>query len=300
MKSQKQTPDGLYGRVDRPKSHYYFVNGQRAPSVTTILGASYPKQVLGPWQGKMVRNVVLDLLAEGRIDPSMSRREADEVIRKTVAPRLIENRDRGTRAHLLIEDYFMEPADPTADARRASDEAGYLAGAILWAADHHLGLDYMCEVTVLSQEQQWGGTVDMIASLGDGRRWIIDWKTSAHAYPDYALQLYAYMQADYYIHPITGDLTPLSDLHIEAFGVVRLDGEGGYEMFEPTIPFEELDAAWRSIQGVYRYVSTHGVLRKTSEGGKTHTVTANDVQAHEVNLDELLAATQQPTTTGGK
>jgi hypothetical protein len=63
------------------------------------------------------------------------------------------------------------------------------------------------EVTVFHPEYRYAGTADAIVDLGDGRRWLIDYKTTRNdrnaqghvrpQYPERALQLAAYRYATY-------------------------------------------------------------------------------------------------------
>lgn len=50
------------------------------------------------------------------------------------------------------------------------------------------------EITVISKKYGYAGTVDCIAEI-DGEVYVIDWKTSQYIWPEYELQLSAYLEA---------------------------------------------------------------------------------------------------------
>jgi len=54
----------------------------------------------------------------------------------------------------------------------------------------------LSERPVFNDVHQWAGTIDLVADLGDGKRWLLDYKTGASGiYPEHALQLAAYRHA---------------------------------------------------------------------------------------------------------
>ena len=52
------------------------------------------------------------------------------------------------------------------------------------------------EITVFNREHLYAGTLDLLAVMPDGKRYVIDWKTAKAAWPEYSLQIEAYRMAD--------------------------------------------------------------------------------------------------------
>lgn len=151
-----------------PRNGYY-VNGQRVPSVTTILSRFKESGALMYW--------AWDIGRQGKD----YRAERDKAA------------DAGTCAHDMVEcfirgmafDDTKYPGEILAPAQNA------FCAFQRWATQSNLK-PHQTEVGLTSKRYRFGGTLDAV-TLGDELH-LLDWKTSNAVYPDYLLQLAAYGQ----------------------------------------------------------------------------------------------------------
>lgn len=158
----------------------YRIDGQRVPSVTTIIGKFKDAGGLVHWAWQL------------GIDGIDYRRVRDDAA------------SAGTMAHEAVEAWVK--GDPIGFS---SDEIGIRAerafGAFLeWADQTQLKI-VQAEVPLLSHRHRFGGTLD--AMLVRGRLSLGDWKTSNGVYAEYLLQIAAYgilWEENYPDQPIEG------------------------------------------------------------------------------------------------
>lgn len=149
----------------------YKVDGQRVPSVTTIisnckLGGIEPLLI---WANKCGQ--------EGKSHRDVGNQAADA----------------GTCAHDMIECHIKgKKFDPEPYDYDALDVAQPCFEAFLeWQSQTNLKL-VQSEVSLVSEKYGYGGTMDALAT---GKGLVLgDWKTSNHVYTDYIIQLAAYKQ----------------------------------------------------------------------------------------------------------
>jgi hypothetical protein len=103
--------------------------------------------------------------------------------------------------------------------------------------------EVLVEAVVGKREPRYCGTLDLVADLADGRRWLLDWKTTrSGVYPENALQLAAYRYADFYVD---ADFMEAAMPEVDACGVVWLRADG-YDLH----PVEAGPAQFRVFQMV--------------------------------------------------
>jgi hypothetical protein len=110
--------------------------------------------------------------------------------------------DKGSRVHKAIES-LIDGEEITyetvftnrngEEAELAVDEWDAITSFAEWCKDVKPKFLFS-EITVISKEYGFAGTVDAIAKI-DGQMYILDWKTSQSVWPEYELQLSAYKQA---------------------------------------------------------------------------------------------------------
>lgn len=159
--------------------------GVRLPSVTTIIGRFKDGGALLYWANSVGR--------EG----------------KTLDEARIPAATAGTMAHSLVEAHLNKrplpdlQGDPDiiAKARRAFD------AFLSWSEITKLSVRHT-EVSLVSAEHRFGGTLDAIGLINGGNALsLIDWKSSNAIYADYLYQMAAYKilwEEAYPDHPITG------------------------------------------------------------------------------------------------
>lgn len=144
----------------------FLINGQEAPSVTTVLNI-VRKEFLERWRGKL------------------GNAECDRIVR--------ESQELGQRLHEAIEGYFQGETSPELNAH----EAGMFSLFKGWILEERLN-PVELERHVKSDKYLFHGTTDVIGTFGDKDVLSIgDWKTSSAIDPLYFVQLSAYAEAYY-------------------------------------------------------------------------------------------------------
>ncbi len=196
-------------------SRYYEHNGRKLPSVTTICGL-LDKPALVHWAANQACDYILEQL--GNVDERIRRGElsgaivGDIVERARKEFRRVSRRamDVGSKVHAAIEYYIVHGEEPI--IREDPVLAGFLA-FLEWSESSKMEV-IQTEYTVYAD--RYAGTCDLICML-DGRKYLIDFKTSkiaddAPAYPEHRYQVAAYRQ---------------TDDTIEGTGILYLDKESG-------------------------------------------------------------------------
>ncbi|HJU20604.1 MAG TPA: hypothetical protein VJ770_29495 [Stellaceae bacterium] len=154
-----------------PKGGYFLANGERVPSVTTILDAWHPDGVEGllSWANQL------------------GRQSKSHIIERTKAA------DAGTLCHAAIEKWIRrEPVtwpgpiawrgDPNVVERARTSFSAFLR----WADDSRLTITHT-ETPMVSERHRFGGTPN--AAMFQGRRVLLDWKTSSAIHLDHLVQV---------------------------------------------------------------------------------------------------------------
>lgn len=171
----------------------YWLDGERLPSVTTVLSRFKDSGGLIHWAWECGRS----------------------------GKDYREERDRaasiGTIAHEMVEAHIRrKPFDPAPYPAELVEKAQKPFGAFLeWAGSTNLQ-PTETEVAFISKQYRFGGTLD--AMLVNGKLALGDWKTSNGVYGDYLCQLAAYGQlwGENRAEPITG-----------GYHLIRFDKEYG-------------------------------------------------------------------------
>jgi hypothetical protein len=204
----------------------YFLNGERIPGVTTILGRFKNAGPLMHWawecgvSGKDYRQV---------------RDEAASI---------------GTVAHAMVESYIHgEEFDLAAVPSEIITPAQRSFSAFLeWAESHKFQVTDV-EIQMISPTYRYGGTID--GCLISSKRVIFDVKTSNAVYPEMLCQLAAYRYLWNELHP--------SDQCEPGGHLVRFDKTTGDFRH---LWFSELDDAWLAFVHMRDLYSLMKVLEK--------------------------------------
>ena len=218
--------------------HRYAIDGKRAPSPTTVVNKALAKPGLVMAAAKeaaiwaVVHHEELGQLGEyeWRHSCQMAHRRVWD-----------QARDNGTKLHALAEQLVFGNALPTEDA-----------DGLPWPDDIYASAEQLArffdawqvdpvvhEAIVFHERHWWAGRLNLIADLGDGRRWLLDYTTGASGvWPEKALQLSAYRHATHLVNG-TNDV-PMPEVGSCAVVWVRPDGwelvpvkadDHAYEMF---------------------------------------------------------------------
>ena len=196
--------------------------GVDVPSCTTITGQLDKSGALTYWAAGAACDYILDEVKNLKPleVPNLHYRifEIAESARKNF--RTVSNKalDVGSRIHEAIETYLLHGKEPiTKDDQIIS---GFLA--FLEWKDAHKVEPIKLEYTVYGYD--WAGTLDFYG-LFDGKKYVIDWKSSKAIYPEMRYQVAGYRSA-------VGDC--------EGCGILRLDKETGLpEWVDTSKTYEE-------------------------------------------------------------
>jgi len=151
---------------------YYAKDGEQVPSVTTVIGGNlgWNKNMLIAWTKKKA-------LKEG-IDSNTIVKESSEI---------------GTLTHYLCENKINNTVPdiaPYSKEHLAKAKNGYL-GFCDWEKFWKPTKYTHCEVSLVSEQHRFGGTIDILAERNGGIH-LLDLKTSNHIHPEMVIQLSAY------------------------------------------------------------------------------------------------------------
>lgn len=218
--------------------HGYKLDGEQVVGVTTVINASTPKDWMKAWVANLTASHAIDhwdeLAALGIAERYTTLSKA--VYANTAAK-------RGTSIHDLLMQLARgeEPEVP-------DDLDGHVQSYLRFAEEWQVQ-DELVETAIVSERPYctYAGTLDLVARLGDGNRWLLDFKTGNAIYPETALQLAAYRYATSYLG-IDGDLHPMPE--IDHVGVVWLRADG-YDLH----PYVADEQTFRTFQYAYQVAS---------------------------------------------
>src|SRR5664280_195191 len=223
MATPPATPEPPPLGLSRTAGHIYSFNtGSEVfsplPSVTTVIGVIDKSGPLVGWAKREVSNAALrnlDVLTKMVVTagPESAARwlaTIPDYQRDAAA-------DIGTRIHRLVEQ-LARGAEPDVTAEEAPFVDGYRRFLAAFRP-RFLAVEEM----VCSLRHRYAGTLDAIAIIG-GETWILDVKTGSGIYPETALQLAGYANADFIGRPGTPRRFRLP--RASRFGVIHVRPEG--------------------------------------------------------------------------
>lgn len=209
MAAPTPVKSGLVRTETRDGGHRYTLDGVPCPGVTTLISQGIPKPNLLRWAARVVAETVADMHPDDLDKLRLGPRDAMVAQLKQVPFR---QRDvaavRGKEVHAYAEQ-LIKGADVDVPERLA----GYVASAVQFMNEWRPA-PVLVEASVGSRAHRYCGTVDLICDLPDGRRALMDYKTSMSGiYPETAVQLAAYRHAEFAVDG-TGAEIPLAHLGI--------------------------------------------------------------------------------------
>lgn len=241
---------------------FYVFGRERFWSVTTILRA-LPKDALKFWAAKTVAEFAYDDSANWL---GMDRERAIDYLKREPLRFTGQRADRGSAVHAAVEAFSLgRPAKPFSNVEERRCAAAFLA----WAHEFDVAFD-ATEFSVYSRRQRYAGTSDAIVrvpvakleelwpenpwDVADGAdhvRLLVDYKTSGDVaerkgiYPDVALQLNAYANADFIGLPNgsesgIGDLDGAAALHLGPAGYRMVPVRLGVDVFKAFLYVREV------------------------------------------------------------
>jgi hypothetical protein len=183
--------------VFNERRHTYSLDGRYCPGVTTILNKAIGKPFLIAWAARTAAQWCATN-AEGLA--SLGEQVWIETAAK--APDRVRDAggDLGRQLHTVAERLvYGEPVgDRDDDGTPLPPEVLDMAGHLARFLDARGVEPVVHEAIVFHQTHWWAGRLDLIADMGDGRRWLLDYKTAASGVRDTdSLQLAAYRHASH-------------------------------------------------------------------------------------------------------
>jgi hypothetical protein len=237
-----------------PGRHIYKLDGHHVPSVTTLLRV-LDKPAIPPWTARITAQYALDHWDDLAAMPSDER---FELLRGTADRAKNKAAARGTQIHKWAED-LLKGAPVEIPPEHVATVEGFAA---FWESAGMVTAYSECQVWTEGDYltgTSYAGTLDLIALDAAGNYWLLDHKTGKGVYPDMALQLAAYADAEnIVIAPKLGDGTATNvpvDMpmpHIHHLGVlhIRPDGTTLHEVENPESARERwlLLRQWETVE----------------------------------------------------
>lgn len=188
-------------------SRVYAIDGVEYPSVTTVLGLLSKGDALLGWAVKCaIEYIKTNMSDEKPIEEVLELARTEwKNARETAA-------DIGTEIHDKIHKYITYGRDACGEMR-PEVENGFLA-FLDWEQAHKVKW-VQTELQVVSRVHGFAGRLDAICDF-DGKRYLIDFKSSKAFYDEMPMQLAAYRIA-----------AAEGGSHTEGIGILRLDKETG-------------------------------------------------------------------------
>jgi hypothetical protein len=180
-------------QTDSNGLRYYTWKGQRYPSVTTIRRLAGIPHGLHQWALNQIINRVLDDA------PSIANRlgsgDPGEValVRHALRQAATEERDKAAQRGTAVHE---AAASGKSLADVGSDIAPHLRQYLDWREKSRVEV-LASEFQVWNPTVGYAGTCDLLGRFPDGSTWVIDLKTGKGVYGEHALQLMAYLMAEF-------------------------------------------------------------------------------------------------------
>ncbi len=185
--------DNLILSFDDTK-HIYSVNGKTVYGVTSITGI-IDKPALKYWAVNMGIEYLKKNLKPGIALDEIEISTLLEETKSAHKKRLSKAGDIGTQIHEWLEKYVKAVLDKKEIPKRPINKEMQKAidGFFKWAKENKVKL-ISSEQKIYSKKYHYAGTFDLLAEV-NGKKTIVDFKTSKAIYPEMFLQASAYLQA---------------------------------------------------------------------------------------------------------
>jgi hypothetical protein len=176
---------------DKPNRHIYYVNGERAKSVTGIIGIKDKSGALVPWALEEAAKSLITHLEAGEIS-------AEHIIKAVFASEEAKNKaaDLGTAVHDWVEKYIKFKLKEGKMPEMPKDK-NIMTGVnsfLEWEAGHKVKYLW-AEKLLYSKKYGYIGKGDF-AAIVDGERCLCDLKSGNGLYNSVRMQCAAYQKAD--------------------------------------------------------------------------------------------------------
>jgi hypothetical protein len=241
--------------ITRSADHHYFYQGQVYPGVTSILRVIDKSDALMAWAARQTAEAAIALTTEQELTRTIN---ALERLIETVGPegaiKALTNRStwkRDEAANLGIEVHRLADLVVNGQPTPSMEEPvryRVLEYAKWW---EHAGWTVRAsEAMVVNTQQEYGGTIDLLARDRDGRTVLADIKTGKAVYREAVLQLTAYGSAP--LIQLLGRVYSMPKIDRHVILHVTLDGVREVEV--PIGALEEM--AFAACRALYDWAET--------------------------------------------
>ena len=217
-------------QITTKNGRYYEWNGEKYPSVTTILSKGIPKPGLIKWSARFVAEAAV-LQQDQWMDKSDG--EAVEYLAGLPDNRRNSSASLGSSIHAAAE--AVAQGNPIRDDLPDAAKP-YIRGFERFVEDFRPAYLHT-ETAVFNRSHGYAGTLDSVVRIGR-TVWVLDTKTGNRVYPEVALQLAAYSRAEF-IGKEGGEEVAMPK--IKKGGVLHLF-QNGYSLIPVRIDDEVFDA----------------------------------------------------------
>lgn len=238
-------------------NNYYDILGEQYIRVTAVIGELINKApVLMPWAVKLCGQYLKWKFPLGQgmeLPPGKSlavviHDAVDEAVNKW-REFSKDAMDKGSIVHDLIEKYIKEGKDAMGELPDQAQNA-FLA-FLEWESKNKV-IWHESELTVYHPGLCYAGTLDAICTI-NGRRFLVDFKTSSGIYDDYKLQIAAYRLALFEIRP---------DVEIHGMGILRLDKNTGMPEWKEIKDYERYAECWELMVNLWYKLKKRKIKNK--------------------------------------
>ena len=227
---------------------YKDANGRKVPGVTTILSKGLPKPALVNWAARTAAEYAVDnwdMLNDLPVSERLGMiRDAPNSTKNAAAL-------RGTKLHDAAQ-RLQETGSVDVEPEQLPLVESYLK----FCDDWQFKAEFV-ESAVYNVSHGYAGTLDIIGVLRDGKRWLIDLKTSKGVYGDMALQLAAYRYSEFLHDDDSEGASDIAMPQVDAVGIVHVRADG-YDL----VPLTAGPAEFRSFLYIAQVAATADRLKE--------------------------------------
>ncbi len=237
-------------------SHFYKLDGERVPGVTTIINGGVPKPGLISWAAEQAAIVAIDRSEEWLF---LDRDEAVAYVKAEHERVRDAAGARGTHMHEHAEQYLRTGVVPPDVPEDAAQHIVHLSQFL----EDWRPVPVLLEFECFNRTHRYAGTGDAIVTFPDKPEWgnvLIDYKSKTKTsvelrdkpypvgpYAEVAMQLVAYRRAEFYIG--TNDFRPMAKVDRCAAVCVYPDGYTFHEVDAGDVEWD----AFLSAKAIYEW-----------------------------------------------
>jgi hypothetical protein len=230
---------------------FYTWQGLEYPSVTTIRRLAGVPHGLHQWQLGEVAKAAIDLAPEimqAQVNPDQQERDALLTkLRADLRAAATAERDAAARLGIAVHDAAAAQQAPSEASPEVRARLGQFHDWLAVSGAQVLATEFQC----WNLSVGYAGTADLLVRLEDGSIWLVDLKTGKGVYGEHALQLIAYLMAEFVGADDVVDEEVSALLHTASGMAVLHLADDGWE-FRAMAPDAD---TWRAFRGLLAFAT---------------------------------------------